>query len=192
MLQKEHPLAPGGDRNWEDIISSWDELSGNGQGDDEMLWASDAEKPGGLFAPPSPSNGHNSIPIPSDEVGPMGEAPDYSDAIVGKVIGLPPLHQTTVELQNGSVNKEVAEAGVVQPARSADLDTELPGTPSTGSDSATEERLGLAMNSLRLYSADEPTTSVPHRVQADDGDERGRSTLPTPLEWNDPIKSTDM
>ncbi|KAG9220912.1 hypothetical protein CCMSSC00406_0002488 [Pleurotus cornucopiae] len=180
LLQKDHPLAKGSDRNWEDIISTWDDMT-NGDDDDEINWASDADRHGPLFSRQNgfnQPNGYNTVPIPVVDIGPLGEIAHYSDARAENVAGVSPL-------EHESVREEVAEARLGQ---SAEQDGDSPpGTPSTASDGATEERLGLAMNSLGLYS--EPSSSIPPE-QADD--ERGRSTLPTPLEFNDPIKSTDI
>ncbi|KAJ6603111.1 kinase-like domain-containing protein [Mycena sp. CBHHK59/15] len=43
LVKKEHPLAQGHDRNWEDVGAAWDELVGNDS--DGIEWSSDAEGP---------------------------------------------------------------------------------------------------------------------------------------------------
>ncbi|KAK7057404.1 kinase domain-containing protein [Favolaschia claudopus] len=47
LVKKEHPLAQGEDRNWEDVGAAWDELVHNDETDSDGLeWASDADVPG--------------------------------------------------------------------------------------------------------------------------------------------------
>ncbi|KAJ7874694.1 kinase-like protein [Mycena olivaceomarginata] len=45
LVKKEHPLAQGQDRNWEDVGAAWDQLVNNDDDDDSdgLEWASDAE-----------------------------------------------------------------------------------------------------------------------------------------------------
>ncbi|KAF8170219.1 kinase-like domain-containing protein [Mycena galopus ATCC 62051] len=65
LVKKEHPLAQGEDRNWEDVGAAWDELVNNGDDSDELEWASDAEIPRW-------SNGDATPPLTTD-VGPRNE-----------------------------------------------------------------------------------------------------------------------
>ncbi|KAJ7078895.1 kinase-like protein [Mycena belliarum] len=44
LVKKEHPLAQGEDRNWEDVGATWDEMVGNDDSDG-IDWSSDAEGP---------------------------------------------------------------------------------------------------------------------------------------------------
>ncbi|KAJ7128887.1 kinase-like protein [Mycena crocata] len=66
LVKKEHPLAQGQDRNWEDVGAAWDELVGNDS--DGIEWSSDAEGT-------QRQNGHgNSTPHPHImDIGPKGE-----------------------------------------------------------------------------------------------------------------------
>ncbi|KAJ7497113.1 kinase-like domain-containing protein [Mycena latifolia] len=67
LVRKEHPLAQGQDRNWEDVGATWDELVGNDDSDG-IEWSSDVEGP-------RRHDGHgNRTPNPhTTEIGPKDE-----------------------------------------------------------------------------------------------------------------------
>jgi 3-phosphoinositide dependent protein kinase-1 len=66
LVKKEHPLAQGQDRNWEDVGAAWDELVNNDS--DGIDWSSDAEA--------LQRNGHTSYspnPPHTTDIGPKDE-----------------------------------------------------------------------------------------------------------------------
>ncbi|KAF7375983.1 Protein kinase domain-containing protein [Mycena sanguinolenta] len=68
LVKKEHPLAQGEDRNWEDVGAAWDELVNHDDDSDELEWASDAEAR-------RRTNGHGTVSSPpfTTDVGPRNE-----------------------------------------------------------------------------------------------------------------------
>ncbi|THV06793.1 kinase-like protein, partial [Dendrothele bispora CBS 962.96] len=74
LVKREHPLAQGEDRNWEDVGSAWDALVSPAEGDG-LEWASDAEnvsefkllRPTGFFET-SPVIRQQHVEIPKDQM----------------------------------------------------------------------------------------------------------------------------
>jgi len=75
LARREHPLGNIGDQNWEDVGAAWDDLVGDDDDAGSMEWAHDAEgQEYQLFGKRAYEAGY----VPPEEVGPMGELPDYA------------------------------------------------------------------------------------------------------------------
>ncbi|THH20791.1 hypothetical protein EW146_g648 [Bondarzewia mesenterica] len=90
LVKKEHPVRVSSDQNWDDVGAAWDDLAGgeadhdgdddddgagNRRGDDGMSWTSDAE---GQEYQLSGKRTYDGGYVPPEEVGPMGELPEYA------------------------------------------------------------------------------------------------------------------
>ncbi|KAJ7287363.1 kinase-like protein [Mycena rebaudengoi] len=157
IVKKQHPLAQGEDRNWEDVGAAWDELVGN---DDGIEWSSDAEE--GPESPHRRQNGSsNGAPSPrTSDIGPKDEIKPSAF----------PLKDTF---------KDPATP------RSVSNDPSRDGSPSSsqGSSSGTAaERLPSSMERLALRSGRSSPDGPAHKdVVRLEAEQRGRDRAPTPL-----------
>ncbi|KAI0062841.1 kinase-like protein [Artomyces pyxidatus] len=69
----------GAEQNWEDVGAAWDELvSGEGDGEDSMEWAEDAEGGEYRIFGGGARAAYDAGFVPPEEVGPLGELPEYA------------------------------------------------------------------------------------------------------------------
>lgn len=161
LVKKQHPLAQGHDRNWDDVGAAWDELVGNdepvGDDSDGIEWSSDAE---GLQR----RNGRgNSTPNPhTTDIGPKDEI---------KLSAFPSVHDSA---RSGSVSNG--------PSRD-DSSSSSPGSSSGNPvDGLRDSMERLGIRSSGRSSPDGPARRDAIRLEI----ERGRDRAPTPLRNNEP------
>ncbi|KAJ6558558.1 kinase-like protein [Mycena vulgaris] len=156
LVKKEHPLAQGQDRNWEDVGAAWDELVGNDDSDG-IEWSSDAEGP-------RRHNGHgDSTPNPhTTDIGPKDE----------------------IKLSAFPLVQDAASAQLVSNDPSRDDSSSSSHDSSSGNavDRLRDSLERLEVRSSGRTSPDGPARRDPTRVEM----ERGRDRAPTPLRNNEP------
>jgi len=159
LVKREHPLAQGEDRNWEDVGSAWDALVSPVEGDG-LEWASDAENASEFKL--LRSTGFDTSPVIKQQV----EIPRDQ------------LEQNPEVLRNldASLSPRTARPGP----------RESPSTNSLASSSeGSVERLTGAMRTMRASPLEPSSISGNSNVQNVE-DERGRSHTMTPIQGNAP------
>jgi len=161
LVKREHPLV-GHDQNWDDVGAAWDDIADCEENDDGhgdgIKWAEGADEPVYMIRH-GYGQGEPSAHIYVEDVGPMGELPNFSN-VPGRMVSLVDEDTQTV-VGHGSRERE-APAAKGEPAP-IDVPADT-GSSTSSSEGSPVEKLGAALEAIRI--------------------DRGRNRVQTPVQGN--------